>query len=200
MTDNFVAGGVIRSLREGLGLTQGELAERINVTDKAVSKWETGRGFPDIGLVEPLAAALGISVAELLAGGRVRNANVAANMERSLVRVCPACGNVVVSSGEAVVSCCGVRLQPLEAAPADGEHRARVEAVEDELFVSLGHPMEKGHFISFMLALSGGGIQLAKLYPEQEACARFKVGGVRRLFAFCSRHGLFEIPAGASAT
>ena len=55
-------------LRKQKGMTQAELAARIGVTDKAVSRWETGKGFPDITLLPPLAEALGTSVAELLAG------------------------------------------------------------------------------------------------------------------------------------
>ena len=51
-----------------LGLTQKELAEKLNISDRTVSKWERGAGFPDISLVEPLADALGLSVLELLHG------------------------------------------------------------------------------------------------------------------------------------
>ena len=63
--DNYVTGAVIRSLRESKRLTQEELADRIHVSAKAVSKWETGKGFPDVSLLEPLAETLGISVIEL---------------------------------------------------------------------------------------------------------------------------------------
>ena len=64
----FVTGTTIKKLREEKRITQGEWAEMIGVSDKAVSKWETGRGLPDISLLEPLSRALGISVAELFAG------------------------------------------------------------------------------------------------------------------------------------
>ena len=60
--DKYVTGSVIRRLRERKQMTQEELAERIHVSGKAVSKWETGRGYPDISLLGPLAEALGISV------------------------------------------------------------------------------------------------------------------------------------------
>ena len=60
----FVTGTTIKKLREEKRITQGELAQMIGVSDKAVSKWETGRGLPDISLLEPLSRALGISVAE----------------------------------------------------------------------------------------------------------------------------------------
>ena len=73
--DNYVTGAEIRRLRERRGMTQEGLAERIHVSAKAVSKWETGRGFPDISLLEPLAEALGISVIELLSGETIQNRN-----------------------------------------------------------------------------------------------------------------------------
>jgi len=63
-------GGFIRELRKEQGLTQQQFADRINVSDKAVSRWETGRGFPDIGYLEDIASALGVSVPEILRGER----------------------------------------------------------------------------------------------------------------------------------
>ncbi len=64
-------GKYIAEIRGAIGLTQKELADRIGVTDKAVSKWETGRGFPDIGVLEILAKELGVSVTELVNGERL---------------------------------------------------------------------------------------------------------------------------------
>ena len=195
--NQYVTGEVIRRLREGKGLTQEELAERIHVGGKAVSKWETGKGFPDVSLLEPLAQALGISVIELFSGDAVQNRNKAANMARSRMYVCPVCGNVILSAGEAVVSCCGITLPPQEAEAPDGEHGAEITVVEDEYFVSVRHPMTREHFISFLCALSDQGIQMVKLYPEGNAEARFKISRVQRLYAYCNRHGLFQIPSKA---
>jgi len=64
--DNYVTGAVIKRLREKKKMTQEELAQKIFVTSKAVSKWETGKGFPDISLLELLGKALDVSVIELL--------------------------------------------------------------------------------------------------------------------------------------
>ena len=64
----YVTGASIKRLRERRGLTQQQLADKMTVSDKTVSKWETGRGYPDISLVEPLAAALGVSIIELFSG------------------------------------------------------------------------------------------------------------------------------------
>lgn len=66
--DRYVTGTVIRRLRENKKMTQEELAQKIFVSSKAISKWETGQGLPDISLLEPLAKALDISVIELFSG------------------------------------------------------------------------------------------------------------------------------------
>ena len=189
--DRYVTGAMIRKLREEKKLTQEELARRIAVSGKAVSKWERGQGFPDVSLLEPLASALGVSVIELLSGEDICNRNLSANMARGLFYVCPLCGNVIRSVGEALIGCCGITLPPLEAEEAEGEHEIRVEMLEDEYYVSLAHPMEKTHYISFLAAVSDQGLELIKLYPEGEAAARFKISRTRKLYAYCNRHGLF---------
>ena len=191
--DRYVTGAVIRRLRENRKMTQEELAERIFVSGKAVSKWETGRGFPDVSLLEPLAAALDISVIELLSGEDVRNRNRAADMLRCRFYVCPVCGNVIQASGDAVISCCGITLPPLEAEPAEGDHAIRAEVSEDEYWVTLGHPMTKDHYITFIAAVSDHGVQFVRLYPEGSAEARVKMSRVRYILAYCNRHGLFRI-------
>lgn len=191
--DKYITGAVIRKLREDKKMTQEELAEKIFVTGKAVSKWETGQGFPDISLLEPLANALGISVIELLQGKDIRNKNQSSNMLKSKFYVCPICGNVIHSTGDALVSCCGIALPPLNAEIADKEHLIKAEIIENEYFVTVNHPMEKGHYISFLCASSDLGIQFVKLYPEGNAEARFRLCRVKKLYAYCNRHGLFAV-------
>ena len=194
--DNYVTGAVIKRLRENKKMTQEELAQKIFVTSKAVSKWETGKGFPDVGLVESLGKALDVSVIELLSGEDITNLNKSCNMAKGKFYVCPVCGNVILTTGEAVISCCGITLPPLEAEPpdkSDTEHALKVEIVEDEYYVTMNHPMTKEHYISFIAAVSDQGVQLVKLYPEGNAQARFKISRVRKLYAYCNRHGLFEV-------
>ena len=191
--DNYVTGAVIKRLRENKKLTQEELAEKIFVTSKAVSKWETGKGFPDVGLLESLGKALDVSVIELLSGEDITNLNKACNMAKGKFYVCPVCGNVIQTTGEAVISCCGITLPPLEAEAPDDEHSLKVETVEDEYYVTMNHPMTKEHYISFIAAISDDGVQLIKLYPEGDAQARFKISRVRKFYAYCNRHGLFEV-------
>jgi len=190
--DRYVTGDVIRKLRENKKLTQEELAEKIYVSAKAVSKWETGKGFPDICLLEPLAKTLGISVIELMSGNTVQNKNQAADMLKSKIYVCPVCGNVIQATGETLISCCGITLPPSEAETPDKEHRVQITIAEDEYHVSLHHPMTKDHYISFLSAASDMGWQTVKLYPEGSAEARFKIGGIKTIYAYCNRHGLYK--------
>lgn len=191
--DRYVTGSVIRRLREGKNMTQEGLAQKLHVSSKAVSKWETGQGLPDVSLLEPLAQALDISVIELFSGENIRNQNRAGNMLRERFYVCPVCGNVIQASGEAVISCCGITLPPLEAEDPDEEHLLRIEEVEDEYFVTMEHPMTKAHYLSFFAALSDQGTQLVKLYPEGSAEARFKRNRVKWILAYCNHHGLFRV-------
>ncbi len=190
--DRYVTGTVIRRLREERRMTQEELAEKIYVSSKAVSKWETGQGFPDISLLESLSKALGISVIELMSGEDIRNRNRAFNMLKTHFYVCPVCGNVIHATGEAVISCCGITLPPLEAEPSDEEHTIRVESIEDEYYVTVDHPMTREHYISFIAAVSDQGIRIVKMYPEGNAEARFKKSRVRKILVYCNRHGLFR--------
>ena len=191
--NQYVTGTVIRELREKNKMTQLQLAEKLGVSDKTVSKWETGKGYPDITLLEPVAEVFRISVTELISGNTVHNANISANMLRSKFYVCPVCGNVIHSMGEAAIHCHGILLMPLEPEPADGHHKVLVERVEDEYYVRIDHSMTREHYISFLAAASYDDMQMVKLYPEGNAEARFKIRGVKRIFFYCNRDGLFSI-------
>lgn len=191
--NQYVTGAMIRELREKKNMTQSGLAQRLHVSDKTVSKWETAKGYPDISLLEPLAQALDISVAELLCGRAIRNINVSANMLRSKFYVCPVCGNAIHSMGEAVIHCHGVQLAPAQAEPSDEQHKVFIEGVEDEYYVRIEHDMTKTHYISFVAAVSPDGLQLVKLYPEGNPEARVKVRGVKKLYYYCNRDGLFSV-------
>ena len=189
--NQYVTSTVIKQLREKNRMTQLQLAEKLGVSDKTVSKWETAKGYPDITLLEPIAEAFRISVTELISGNTIHNENISANMLRSKFYVCPVCGNVIHSMGEAAIHCHGIQLTPLEAEPADEYHMAVIERIEDEYYVRIDHSMTKEHYISFVAAASSDDIQIVKLYPEGSAEARFKIRGVRRILFYCNRDGLF---------
>ena len=191
--DSYITGATIKNLREKKGITQAQLADLLGVSDKAVSKWETAKGLPDITLIEPLAKALSVSVMELISGDMVVNKNISANMLRSKFYVCPVCGNVIHSMGEAAIHCHGIQLMPLEAEQTDEHHMIFIEHGEDEYYVRIDHSMTKEHYISFVAAASSDDMQMRTLYPEWNAEARFKIRGVRRIFFYCNRDGLFSI-------
>ena len=190
--DAYVTGAAVKALRESRGMTQAELAEKIGVSSKTVSNWETGKGLPDISLLQPLAGALGISLIELMNGEHITNKNISANMMRCKFYVCPVCGNVIHAMGSAVVSCCGIALPPLEAEEPEEDHAVTVEPVEDEQFITVHHSMTKAHFISFIAFVTTDRLQLVKLYPEGDAQTRLQLRGRGYLYYYCNRHGLFR--------
>ena len=194
--NTYVTGATIRTLRESRQLTQAELGEKLGVSSKTVSKWETGKGLPDISLLQPLSAALGISVIELMNGQQIANTNVAANMLRCKFYVCPLCGNVVHTIGSALVSCCGITLPPLEAEDMDDDHSLTWEKVEDEHYITIAHPMTKSHFISFIAYVTADRLQLVKLYPEGGAETRLQLRGRGFLYYYCNKHGLYKASIG----
>ena len=196
--NQYVTGAVIRKLREENHLTQSELAGKLCVSDKTISKWETAKGYPDISLLEPIAKIFGISITELIAGNPVSNVNVSANMMRSKFYICPVCGNIIHSMGEAVINCHGVLLTPSQPEETDENHMIFIERVEDEYYVRIEHDMTKKHYISFVAALSSDKIQMIKLYPEGNPEVRFKINGVKKIFFYCNRDGLFSIDVNAS--
>lgn len=191
--NQYVTGAVIRELREKNKLTQAELAEKLCVSDKTISKWETAKGYPDISLLEPLAKVFGVSVTELISGNTIQNINISANMLRSKFYVCPVCGNIIHTMGEAVIHCHGVQLAPAQAEETDENHKIFIEKVEDDYYIQIEHEMTKKHYISFVAAMSSDRIQMVKLYPEGNAEARFPIRGVKKIFFYCNRDGLFTI-------
>lgn len=193
--NQYISAAVIKELREKKKITQAQLAEMLHVSDKTISKWETARGLPDIAFLEPLAGALGVSVAELLTGNCITNQNKNSNLMRSSVYVCPICGNVIHSVGQTMVSCCGVSLPALEPELCDAEHDIQAEMMETDLYVTVpGHAMTKQHSISFLAYVTADRFELVKLYPEGEAQGRFALRGRAKhgiLYAYCNHHGLF---------
>lgn len=190
--DSYITGATIKNLREKKGITQAQLADLLGVSDKAVSKWETAKGLPDITLIEPLAKALSVSVMELISGDMVVNKNISANILRSKFYVCPICGNIMSAVGNTVISCCGINLPPLEAEDTDDNHEIVIERVEDEHFVTVSHDMTKAHFISFIAFLTCDRVQLVKFYPEGNAETRLNLRGGGYLYIYCNKHGLMK--------
>lgn len=190
--DTYITGSTIKALREKKGITQVQLADILGVSSKAVSKWETAKGLPDISLIEPLAKALSVSVMELISGDTVINKNISSNILRSKFYVCPICGNIMRAVGDAVISCCGITLPALEAEEADENHKITIEKVEDEYFITINHDMTKEHFVSFISYITSDRVQFIKLYPEGNAETRLNLHGRGYLYIYCNKHGLMK--------
>lgn len=188
----YITGQTIKSLREKKGFTQAELADRLGVSSKTVSKWETAKGIPDINLLESVADVLSVSVMELMTGNAVSNKNISSNILRSKFYVCPLCGNIIRTVGDAVISCCGITLPPLEAEDTDNEHNITIEKVEDEHFITIHHSMTKKHYISFVAYLTSDRVQFVKFYPEGNAETRLNLRGGGWLYFYCNKHGLIK--------
>jgi len=190
--NDYISGNTIRMLRERRRYTQKQLAEQLSVSDKTISKWETGKGLPDITLIEPLAKVLHVSVVELMKGEWVTNNNTAGKITKSHFYVCPVCGNVIYAVGEGVYSCCGIVLPPLEAENMDEMHIIKKESFEAETVITLEHEMTKEHYISFIACTTTDKVYINKLYPEQSARAEFLIRGHGDLYVYCNRHGLYR--------
>lgn len=189
---NYVTGKLIKELREKKKLTQLELANIINVSDKTISKWETGKGLPDISLIESLSKALEVSIVELLKGEYIVNKNKSSNMMNSKFYICPICGNIIHTIGENLISCCGITLPVLEVELEDEKHKINIETIEGEYFVSMNHPMTKEHYISFIAYITNDRSELVKLYPEQSPEVRFFKRGKGIIYVYCNKDGLIK--------
>lgn len=112
-------------------------------------------------------------------------------MKKTRFYVCPDCGSITAASGEAGVTCCGRKLRPLEPRKADEAHALDIENIENELYITSDHPMERGHYISFIALLTADSVFIKKLYPEWDMQVRLPILPYGRLFWYCSGHGLF---------
>lgn len=190
--NHYITGNTIRMLRERKKYTQKELGDLLMVSDKTISKWENGRGYPDISLLQPLANALSVNIAELLTGNVIQNNNRSSNMKKVRFYVCPMCQNIIHSVGEVLLSCCGIELMALEVEEETKDHEVKVEIMDGEYYVTIPHSMDKDHYISFISYVVSDKIETKKLYPEQNVEARFYRKEKGYLYYYCNKHGLFR--------
>ncbi len=191
MLQNNKVGSLIRKLRIAHDMTQKQLADKMNISDKAVSKWERGLGLPDISLVSELTDLLGVDLQSLLEGNLVPNDFVNGNMKNTKYYVCPDCHNITFCTGEAEVSCCAKKLNAEELVKASKNEKLHVEVIEKEWYITSDHPMTKGHYISFVAFVTGDRIEIIKQYPEWNLSVRVPANGHAMLIWFCTLHGLF---------
>jgi len=180
-------------------MTQKQVAEHLNISDKTISKWERGLGCPDISLLNELSSLFEINIEKILDGNLEANDNEAGNLKHIKFYVCPFCGNVINNTGNAEISCCGRKLSPLVAKQADDMHSATIEDQGDEYYITFHHKMSKDHYLSFVAYVANDRLLFVKLYPEQEASLFFpkmNAGKLlqkhsRRLYYYCTRDGLY---------
>ncbi len=183
-------GGLILGLRKEKGMTQRQLADAMNISDKTVSKWERGLGCPDVSLLRELSGILGVNIEKILSGDLEPNDADRGNMKRIKFYVCPACGDTLTATGDADVSCCGRKLAPLKPRTADDAHRLTVERVEGDTYITFGHEMSKEHYIGFIAFVACDRMLLIRLYPEQGGEVRFPGMYGGKLYFYCNMHGL----------
>ena len=186
-------GKLILRLRKEKNMTQKDLADKLNLSDRTISKWERGLGCPDVSLLNELSQILGVNIEKILVGELTPNDKAGGNMNKTKFFVCPSCGNVLFSTGEADISCCGRKLAALEIVKAENTHHAMVvEEIENDYFITIDHEMTKTHSISFVAFIGYDRVLIVKLYPEQNAEVRFPIMPGVKLLTFCNRHGLWE--------
>ncbi len=191
--DLIKTGGLIAFLRREQGLTQKQVAERLGVCAKTVSKWETGRGFPDVGLLCELSRIFRVDLAKLISGELPPTKKEAGNVKKTKFYVCEKCGNLLTDLGAAEIVCCGRSLSPIQPREADGAHQLRIEGIEEDFYITFEHPMTKDHYIAFFAFVRFDRVLTLRLYPEQGSEVRFPRMRGGRLYWYCNNHGLFEL-------
>ncbi len=199
--NNEKIGSLIFTLRTEKGMTQKQLADVLAISDKTVSKWERGAGCPDISLLRSLCDYFGVDMEKMLDGELAENDFTGGNMKKSKFYICPVCGNVTVTTGEASIRCCGRKLESLEpirlgkkqAADKDAEAELpeplQVEKIEDDWYLTSTHPMGKDNYISFVAFLTGDRLQLVKQYPEWNLQVRIPARGHGMLLWYSTGDG-----------
>ena len=187
-------GSLIRSLRIKKGLTQKELAHMICVTDKAVCKWEKGRGCPNITLISQLSKVLEVDFQSILQGYLDKNKKIGENMNHLKFYKCPTCGNLVTSIKSVELSCCGNKLSPVSAQTrSDPEYQPVIQEFDGQYSIKFNHPMTKSNYISQVIVVRYDQIMTVNLYAESEAIITIpQVRGIR-LFLITNKSELIAV-------
>ena len=184
-------GKLIYELRKEKNMTQKQVAEVMNISDKTISKWERGLGCPDVSLLLGLSNIFGVSIEGILSGEINLNELSGGNMKNIKFYVCDKCGNLITSTSEAAISCCGKKMEAAVAKKAEEGHKLNVESIENEFFITTEHEMKKEHYITFVAHVKGDRVQIVKQYPEWNMQFRLNQVGRGKLYFYCINHGLF---------
>ena len=190
--DQEKIGLLIRKLRTEKGLTQAELAEKLHISNKTVSKWECGSGCPEVSLFPALTDILDIDFSALFTGKMEEKPTDSGNLRRLQFYICPDCGNLITATSAATVTCCSKVLtaHKLQRAGED----IRIELVDHEYYISSEHEMSRQHYITFVALRSSDQLVLRKLYPEWNIELQMPYIPGAMLIWHCTKHGLFYQP------
>ncbi len=189
-------GNLMAKLRREQGLTQKQIADRLCISPKTVSKWERGQGFPDVSFLSELSEIFSVDVRKLIEGEMPETKTEVGNVKKIKFYVCEVCGNLITDMGgskSTQVLCCGRTLSPVIPKTPDSAHEFGFDFVEDEYLITFSHPMQKEHYISFISYVRFDRVLTVKLYPEQDGELRFPVMRGGKFYYYCNEHGLFEL-------
>jgi len=188
--DNSKIGQLIRGLRKEQRLTQQQLAQKMHISNKTVSKWECGLGCPDISLWADLSALLNVDIGQMIQGEMVINRPDSGNLRHLRFYVCPSCQNILFSTGNATLICCGRGLTPLHADKSICLPDMTVQTTDEGYFVSIAHEMTRAHFLLFAAYIHSDKLFFTRLYPEQNAELHLPYYRGGTLCLYCTKHGL----------
>lgn len=192
--DCMKIGECIAQLRKEKGMTQQSLADALNVSNKTISKWECGLGCPDVSLWFGLSAVLGADIQKMLEGELAPNKPDNGDIEKIHFYVCPECGNILVSTGKASISCCGRRIVQLPVSQQP-KPKLQVRQMDIDYYITVRHEMSKDHYIAFIAYVTGDRVLLNRLYPEQDAAVHFPMmRAAGNLYVYCVQDGLLQYP------
>lgn len=189
--DNIKIGKLIYTLRKEKKLTQLQLAECMNISDKTISKWERGLGCPDVSLLSELSKLFEVDLEKLLSGKLDINETLGGNMKKLQFYVCPNCGNVITAMTDTTITCCGKKLKAMQPKKPDEGEQLSIEIIDNDYFISSEHEMVREHYISFVSLLTSDSIFLRKQYPEWNLQVRIPSFAHGLLLWYCTKHGLF---------
>lgn len=187
---NTLVGNIIKRIRIEKNMTQKQLADLMNISDKTVSKWERGLGLPEVTLLNELSEILNVDLASLLKGTVSNEAVVGGNMKNTKFYVCPTCHNISFCTGDAEIICCGRKVLEQTAIKASESDRLKIETIEDEWYITSEHEMTKENYISFVCYIVDGGLNIYKMYPEWSLELRMPKKRFGKLIWFSTSKGL----------
>lgn len=136
-----------------------------------------------------LSAGLKVNVEQILNGECRHIQKAGEKMKNTKYYICPCCGNISVCTGNTQVNCCGQELKESIPKKASESQKLLVEDIDGEWYISSDHPMEKDNYISFVIFVSGGSLQIFRQYPEWSLQVRIPKRGHGTLLWYSNDQG-----------